>query len=118
MHTTHLVGLLATVVAVAVLAHLVVSLLHRCDLGVKGLNLALESDHGEDRGQFQLVDTVVATAVLVGWIALAPTIIEISGLLTGSADGLTKLLLRFLPPFIFILIILSAGTSGRSGGGV
>jgi hypothetical protein len=68
-----------------------------------------------DRGQVQLVDSVLTFFVLVALVIVSPILVGLIGTMTGAVDGFTQLVLQLFVPALFVSLILSIGISGRRG---
>lgn len=67
----------------------------------------------DNRGAVQITDIILTFVVLVSLIVLAPVLYRFVGLVSGSADPLTALLLQLFIPLLFIVVIISAAISAR-----
>lgn len=69
----------------------------------------------DNRGAVQFGDVLITIAVLVTIVVLAPTIYSFNDMITAEADPLTALLLSLVVPLLLLSLIISVGTSSRSG---
>jgi tellurite resistance protein TehA-like permease len=61
-------------------------------------------------------DVVVAFAVLVAFVSVAPWVFTVIDLLQSEVDPLTGVLLGLFVPVLLISLIVSMGVSARGGG--
>lgn len=67
----------------------------------------------DDRGAIEVVDVTMGAILTVGIIALAPIYYKFIGMASSEADPFSSLLLQLIPPFLWILLIVSLGRSAR-----
>ena len=69
-----------------------------------------------DRAQLQLSDAILSVIVLIGIVALAPTLYQFIGMVRAEADPFSSLLLGLAVPLLLLALILSMGVSAQGGG--
>lgn len=69
----------------------------------------------DDRAKLQLVDAIMAFAVFVSLMVLAPFFYKFIDMGTAVADPLSSLLLQLTLPLLLISLLLSIGVSARRG---
>jgi len=66
-----------------------------------------------DRARVGVADVIMATAVSVTAVAVAPSYYEVIGMVRPHAGPLSGLLLDLVVPFVFIGVVLSVGVSAQ-----
>lgn len=111
-------GTLLTIVhlvLVVPIAWAVVALAYRIGTDIWGAHRATQSTALEgDRGRVQFTDVILALAMLVSFVAIAPWVYNAIGMATGVVDPLSGTLLSLSLPAFVVAMILSLGVSARS----
>lgn len=69
--------------------------------------------HTQNRGQVHYVDVILAFAVLVSFVGVAPWVYSAIGMATDVVDPLSATLLKLSVPIMVIGMIISLGVSAR-----
>lgn len=67
----------------------------------------------DDRGSVQITDAIMAFAIVVALLALAPVLFEFTAMIGGEADPLSGLILQLVVPLFFVAVIISVGVSAK-----